>query len=84
MMCDDCRDEWWRWLDTKPSMLRGIRFASGAAGDDTAMGSRANRQNRYADWSKLVRFQQDLIRQQCARDHHPGQQLGLFALRTAS
>lgn len=77
-LCPDCSDEWFRWLDTRPSMLRGIRIANGAASDDTPMGNRSNRQNRYADWAAIVRFQQNLITEQCARDHAPAADGGLF------
>lgn len=76
-LCSECRDEWWRWLDTRPSMLRGIRISNGAAYDDTAHGSETNRRRRHEDWAALVRRQQKLIEEQCPRAHRLGQ-LGLF------
>jgi phenylalanine-4-hydroxylase len=77
-LCADCRDEWWRWLDTKPSMLRsGLHIASHAAYDDTGHGIETNRRNRHADWVALVRRQQKLIEEQCPQQHVLGQ-LSLF------
>lgn len=78
-LCEACADESIRWLDTRPSMLRGPRIASHAEYDDTGHGVEGNRRSRHGDWSRLVRFQQGLIREQCARDHAAGQ-LGLFGV----
>lgn len=81
-LCRGCADESNRWLDTRPSRLRGVRFAAHAEYDDTARGVTDNRRARHEHWARLVRFQQGLIREQCARDHAVGQ-LGLFEVAAA-
>jgi hypothetical protein len=55
-------------------MLRpGIHIASHATYDDTAAGIRDNLRSRHTDWSALVRRQQQMIAEQCPRDHVLGQ-----------
>lgn len=76
-LCASCFAEYVRWLDTRPSTFHGPRIASHAEYDDTARGMEDNRRGRHQAWARLVRFQQALIREQCARDHSRGQ-LGLF------
>lgn len=67
--CPACREEQWRWIETRPSrMFLGIHIAS-SEGDDTLRGV-VDRQNaRYARWLATVRYQVELISNICIRQH---------------
>lgn len=72
-LCEACRDESDRWLDTKPSEVMpsfGIAYGSGAAYDSTAAGIRDNNSARWKAWRELVVQQRRAIRAACAADHH--------------
>jgi DNA (cytosine-5)-methyltransferase 1 len=70
-LCASCRIESEAWLDYQPA--QSCRFANNAAFDDTPSGMREISGARFADWRETVRFQQNLIREQCARDHQSHQ-----------
>lgn len=72
MICDPCRDEQFRWMDTKPSELitPGIRIGNNATFDMSSAGVVGNSRSRYDKWRELVNRQCNLIRESCGRGEH--------------
>ena len=66
-MCGPCSAEWMAWLDYSPPPPP-IRLDG--TGIRTVRDVQAAQERRYQDWRDTVRFQQDLIRRQCAAGHH--------------
>lgn len=72
-VCPTCREEQFRWLDTRPQdMFRGLGYITQArAGyDNTPAGIRDNRKARYERWRTLVRDQIAEIADDCQRNGH--------------
>lgn len=68
--CDACRAEIARWYDYR--LPRPVQFANHGGYDETGRGIADNGSARYEQWRDTVRYQQDLIRQQCAAQHGHG------------
>lgn len=66
-VCGPCRAEITRWYDYLAP--RPVQFANHADYDDTGRGIADNGRTRFEQWQTTVRYQQDLIRRQCAEQH---------------
>jgi hypothetical protein len=65
-LCPSCREAWLAWLDykiTPPITLVQI-------GKPTVARVQEAQRARAREWRETIRFQQNLIEQICARQHH--------------
>ena len=67
-LCGPCREEWLKWLDYQQPVT-GIKFANHAAYDDTTAGRGGVRRSGFEQWRDTIRYQQQLIKDDCARNH---------------
>lgn len=65
-LCDSCGPAWSSWLDYKPPPAP-IQLCTI---DNTVRGVRDRQQRRADDYYATIRFQQALIRKQCAEGNH--------------
>ena len=66
-LCRTCLGEIHRWHDLKPSQLHGIRIMS--IGQNNADNVISANRARIEDYYALLRRQERMIRERCARDH---------------
>lgn len=66
-LCPTCAVEITRWYDYRPT--QPVRIANHGSADDTLTRRADVLRARFESWRDTIRYQQDLIRRQCAEQH---------------
>lgn len=69
-LCRPCSLARAAWLDYRLPRVPGIAYGSGAAYDTSTAGVRDRQRARFEQWRETIRFNQQLIAEQCRAGRH--------------